>query len=284
MEDSEWNEIVGLLAAQSVSCGILHTSTPNCDTLRDALVECLQNLAKLIRQYYNNEDNVKTSSNEFLMEIESAAANLREKTKEFLGAQREEITEINCFCDELRSLGQSRRDCQRLILHSRSLMSAFRKKCLLEKRALEHAVESLQYIYCNVNKPSDSFLEAASTLAQKPFVEKSQYGSVLSLIELWREQSSKKQEKKKPGLQFEESKIPKIAPNASKTPPADQAQELPRPLERFSFLLRKQIHGIHTVLLVGSEGAGKTHTCDQLAAHAGTDTQGTALIGFISAY
>jgi hypothetical protein len=286
-EDDDLNDILELFAAQSVSCGVPGLTAPSQqpDPPRENLILSLEKFTKLMK---NNEDyDTQQYEYDFLLELEDAAIDLRKKSIDFLKSSKEALSEIAEFCREIQELCQTKENYHHIVIQSRSLLSAFRKKTYYERRAVEDAVEQLQCMYNFQTAPFeerlvDSFTKLAKSLASKT-VGSPSFHSIISLLVAWR----------KRGVSGDSCRDI-TRDRASWSTPVKQQRQAADPADQHnleqiqvasSTLLHFSHHShspIHKILLVGGSGSGKTHICNETALHAGKDTCGM-LLHYLSA-
>jgi chromosomal replication initiation ATPase DnaA len=128
-----------------------------------------------------------------------------------------------------------------------------------------------------------------ATILSKQTLKKTEWQSITSLINLWREEhenDSKRQTKEQTKLKPQPAKqIPlksqhEISDSNAllEDAPKLENRDVPESPTHLSSTLQRlrNAQGFHKVLLVGPEGSGKTHICDHIAAHFGErrNTQG----------
>ena len=287
-------EIMETFAALAVACGILQASQGDDDPPRTELIRALRDFAVLIRQTQaktntkNNAESrfavdesasrIDSCTVEELVTIETAAAKLRKISTYFVVSQRERLTGVSEFSEELRSLCGKNTDYQSLILQSRSLIRAFRKKLFLEKVSVERVLEKLKDLYITEQQDLlELCLDLEKALEKPPAVQSPQLQGVLSVFEAW--QSSKPLKQSTGSNNSIASKTsPLISHHSSATITREAKQQQDgfdsemfsiediQCLKSFQFSIsvRERSSATHKVLLVGKEGAGKTHMCNEI--------------------
>lgn len=287
------NQIMEAFAALAVVCGIVDAGDDNQDDStvpRIELIRALRVFSDLIQQRqtktrkngnaYMVEKNHFADSTEELLKIETCAALLRKACDEFLASMRELLADTSDLVEEMCSLCGKKKEYQNFVLQSRSLWVALRKKMFLEKTKVERVLDKLNDLYSSTMEPDLSELCLDLVLFLKESNQQSlsiQFQGFLSEIEKW--QKCLSESKALPGAispvlsasisplnRSHDNETVKrgiyVGPGSPSEP--FSIDKIPC-MQSFQFSPKPMCPSVmHKILLVGREGAGKSHICNAI--------------------
>ena len=291
------NQIVEAFAALAVASGIVHAGDDNQDNNitmpRNELIKALHAFSDLIQQQQANtnengnayivENSHFADSPEELLKIETCAARLRKTCHEFLVSMRELLADASDLAEEVCFLCEKKKECQRMVLQSRSLWAALRKKMFLERNRVEKVLDKLIDLYTDTMEPnlSELCLDLAMFLrASNQQSMSCQFQGFLFEIEAWQRNLSESKplpRAKSPCLSASVSPLTRSHGNetvkreikhlydgSGSFRESFSIEKLPC-MQSFQFSPKQKYPAvIHKILLVGREGAGKTHICNAI--------------------
>jgi len=279
---SDNNEIMEIFTALVVTCGIVQTDNQSGDdddnSTRTGLIRSLQKFSVELRQKQKRAADGSTMQGEKdidddLMRIETAATDIRQACHRFVASQQVKLSEACDFFQQLSHLCTASKSYQSLILQSRSVLTAFRRKTYFDNERVERMLLHLNGLYfCfhqDILKPC---LDLEAALKEATSVQSLQFRGILSVIQNWQcrlslkgstDRSPESSDFAIPSLEDGVTQL-EIQDKDSLTPAGSCCIEHLPCLQSFPFSTRRQSSSIHSVLLVGIEGSGKTHICNEI--------------------
>lgn len=212
-----------------------------------------------------------------LLAIEYTITKLRAKTGVFLEEQKTDLEAAESV-NELTVSYSGNTKAQRSILRGRSLSSAFRKRAYRERKAVNYVLDKMENnLYTSQPETKRELMELCSELAmlfeKSTSVKSAYFESIDGILKSCR--VGKKMSPTKPAEQMSKANFETQEDQTKRECIVEDAQPTQADaLKLFPFLRNNKISGLHKVLVVGKEGAGKTHLCNEIERSAWGNAQG----------
>lgn len=235
-----------------------------------SLLDVLANSLKLMNEYDDKNENENNEQLQLLLKVEETCRNIRNtcfQLLQLLEQQKDDLIKLGFKIEE------EIKDSHHLakVIVCRSLISKFQKQKYHEITIITkigHYLDNL-YNHNNMQLSSTEFIQLARTLSlmnPQYILDIMQKKRILSLF------------KRKPHHQKKEIATDQFFPTTTKLPPevgdpnkndnneiiVNQEKEEKISLDGFPFPLLRSADRIQKILLLGSEGTGKTFICDQI--------------------